>query len=60
MAKLAKQYYYKANGGKEIHCYKVNIAKALVNKAGLQDKEITIKVEDHKIIIELAKQGKGE
>lgn len=57
MAKLAKQYYYKANGGKEIHCYKVNIPKAIVSQTNLEDKEISIKVKDQKIIIELAKQG---
>jgi len=50
MAKLNKMYYY-TKKEKKLNCYYVNIPKVLVEKMGLQDKEVEIKQDDDKIII---------
>lgn len=51
MAKLNKMYYYTAKKEKKLNCYYVNIPKMLVEKAGLQDKEVIIKQDGERIII---------
>ena len=51
MAKLNKMYYYTKNE-KKLNCYYINIPKALVEKAGLQDEDVKIKQDGNKLIIE--------
>ncbi len=52
MAKINKMYYYTAKREKKLNCYYVNLPKALVEKTGLQYKEIQLKQVGNKIIIE--------
>ena len=54
MAKLSKQMYRSVKTGeKKLNCYKLNIPKAIVNKANFKDgDELKILVKDNKIIIE--------
>lgn len=52
MKKLNKMYYYNSKGEKKLNCYYTNIPKELVEKTDLQDKEINIRMENNKIIIE--------
>lgn len=52
MAKINKMYYYTAKREKKLNCYYVNIPKVLVEKVGLQDKEVIVKQDGDKIIIE--------
>ena len=52
MPKLNKMYYYTSTGEKKLNCYNIPIPKAIVEKVELEDKEIQIKVENKKIIIE--------
>lgn len=52
MKKLHKMYYYTSKGEKKLNCYYTNLPKELVEKANLQDKEIQIRLENNKIIIE--------
>jgi len=55
MIKLIKQKYYGKDGEVKINCYHVNLAKSLVEKAGLDKVEyIKVSVENGKIIIERA------
>ena len=59
MAKLAKQYYYNHKGERKINCFKINIAKEIVEKAGIgNDDEVKVYSIKGKIIIE--KVSKGE
>jgi antitoxin component of MazEF toxin-antitoxin module len=51
MAKLNKMYYYTKNE-KKLNCYYINIPKVLVEKMGLQDKEVEIKQDGNKIVIQ--------
>lgn len=51
MTKLNKMYYYTSKKEKKLNCYYINIPKALVEKMGLEDKEVEIKQDDNKIII---------
>jgi len=51
MTKLNKMYYYTKNE-KKLNCYYINIPKALVEKAGLQDEDVKIKQDGNKLIIE--------
>lgn len=51
MAKLNKMYYYTKNE-KKLNCYYINIPKVLVEKMGLQDKEVEVKQEGDKIVIQ--------
>lgn len=51
MAKLNKMYYYTSKKEKKLNCYYINIPKILVEKMGLQDKEVEIKQDNEKIII---------
>jgi len=54
--KLAKQYYYSANGEKKINCYKINLSKEIIKEAGISEEDnIQIYVEKSKIIIEKKK-----
>lgn len=55
MPKLNKMYYYTSTGEKKLNCYNIPIPKAIVEKVELEDKEIQIKVENKKIIIESKK-----
>lgn len=55
MAKINKMYYYTAKREKKLNCYYVNIPKVLVEKVGLQDKEVVIKQDGERIIIEVDK-----
>lgn len=50
MAKLNKMYYYTKNE-KKLNCYYISIPKVLVEKMGLQDKEVEVKQDGDKIII---------
>lgn len=52
MPKLAKQYWINAKGEKKINCYKATIPKEFVELLNLQDKEITIKIENNKIVLD--------
>ena len=52
MAKLNKMYYYTSKGEKKLNCYNIAIPKDLVEKLGLQDKEIVVKIENDKIVID--------
>lgn len=52
MSKLAKQYWINAKGEKKINCYKATIPKEFVDKLNWQDKEITIKIENNKIVLD--------
>lgn len=51
MAKLNKMYYYTSKKEKKLNCYYINIPKVLVEKTGLQNKEVELKVEGNKIVI---------
>jgi bifunctional DNA-binding transcriptional regulator/antitoxin component of YhaV-PrlF toxin-antitoxin module len=52
MTKLAKQYWINAKGERKVNCYKATIPKELVEKLGLQDREIKVKIIDNKLIID--------
>lgn len=52
MAKLVKQCWISAKGIKKVNCYKATIPKELVEKLGLQDREVEIKIEGNKIVID--------
>lgn len=52
MSKLAKQYWINSKGEKKINCYKATIPKEFVDKLNWQDKEIAIKIENNKIILD--------
>jgi len=50
--KLVKSYYYGKDGERKVNTYLINIPKAIVEKAHLQDKQLTVTEKDGKIIIE--------
>lgn len=52
MTKLVKQCWITAKGIKKVNCYKATIPKDLVEKLDLQDKEIVVKIENNKIVID--------
>lgn len=52
MAKLNKMYYHTSKGEKKLNCYTIPVPKELVVKAGLENKEVKLRVENNKIIIE--------
>lgn len=52
MTKLVKQCWYNSKGEKKVNCYKATIPRELVEKLGLQDKEITVKIENNKIVLD--------
>lgn len=52
MTKLAKQYWINAKGERKVNCYKATIPKELVEQLGLQDKEIKVKIENNKIVLD--------
>lgn len=52
MAKLNKMYYYTSKGEKKLNCYNIAISKEIVEKLDLQDKEIKVKIENNKIVID--------
>ena len=52
MTKLVKQCWITAKGIKKVNCYKATIPKDLVEKLGLQDKKIVVKIENNKIVID--------
>lgn len=56
MPKLLKQYYYSSKGERKINSYKVSLSKEIVEQTGLQDKEIIIKQDGDRIIIEVDKK----
>ena len=51
MAKLNKMYYY-TKSEKKLNCYYINIPKVLVEKMGLQDKEVEVKQDGDRIVIQ--------
>ena len=55
MTKLNKMYYYTSKGEKKLNCYNIPIPKAIVEKTGLDNTEIQLRVENKKIIIESKK-----
>lgn len=54
MPKLAKNMYTTAKGERKLNCYVCNIPKEIVNKTDLEGKELKIRAEKNKIIIEKA------
>ena len=52
MTKLAKQYWINTKGERKVNCYKATIPRELVEKLGLQDKEIKVQIIDNKLIID--------
>lgn len=53
MQKLGKQYYYTRNGEKKINCYKINLSRDLIKKAGIGENDILkVYTKNNKIIIE--------
>lgn len=56
MPKLLKQYYYSSKGERKINSYKVSLSKEIVEQAGLQDKEVIVKHDGNRIIIEVDKK----
>lgn len=58
MAKLAKMRYKTIGGDVKINTYNATISKKIVAESGLDpDKEITVKAEKGKIIIEQKNKG---
>lgn len=51
MAKLNKMYYY-TKKEKKLNCYYINIPKVLVEKMGLQNKEVEVKQDGDRIVIQ--------
>ena len=51
MAKLNKMYYYTKNE-KKLNCYYINIPKKIKKKMGLQDKEVEVKQDGNRIVIQ--------
>ena len=54
MPKLSRNMYTTAKGERKLNCYGVNIPKEVVNKTDLEGKELKIRAEGNKIIIEKA------
>ena len=54
MPKLSRNMYTTAKGERKLNCYGVNIPKEVVNKTDLDGKELKIRAEGNKIIIEKA------
>ena len=52
MAKLTKHLYYNKSGEAKINCYGIHISKEVVEKAGLENKQVKVYEKDNKIIIE--------
>lgn len=52
MTKLAKQYWINAKGERKLNCYKLTISREIVEKLGLQDKEIILKIIDNKLVLD--------
>ena len=52
MAKMTKMYYYNSKGEKKLNCYMIPVPKALVEQAGLENKEIKLVLNGNKIILE--------
>lgn len=52
MKKFNKMYYYTKTGEKKLNCYYINIPKELVEKVGLEEANIQVKVDQNKIVIE--------
>ena len=50
--KLVKSYYYGKNGEKKINTYLINLPKAIVEAAKLQDQQLKATAKGNKIIIE--------
>lgn len=50
--KLVKSYYYSRNGEKKVNTYLINIPKAIVEEAKLQDQQLKVTADKGKIIIE--------
>lgn len=54
--KLVRSYYYGKGGEKKVNTYLINIPRAVVEEAKLQDQQLKVTTKDGKIIIE--KEGK--
>ena len=52
MAKFNALYYYTSKGEKKLNCYTIPVPKELVDRAGLNGKEVYITIQDNKIIIQ--------
>lgn len=50
--KLVKSYYYGKGGEKKVNTYLVNIPRAVVEQAKLQDQQLKVTAKGNKIIIE--------
>lgn len=55
MAKMNKMYYYTSKGERKLNCYNVVIPKELVEKLKLEDKEIEVKIENNKLVVDKKK-----
>ena len=61
MAKLVTQKYYTKDGSAKVNSYFASIPKKIVEESGIDtNKEITIKTEKGKIIIEEVKDDKRD
>ena len=54
MPKLSRNMYTTAKGERKLNCYGINISKKIVNKTDLDGKELKIRADGNKIIIEKA------
>lgn len=52
MTKFNRNYYYTSKREKKLNCYYINIPRVIVEKADMQDKDLEIKEENGKIIID--------
>ena len=50
--KLVRSYYYGKGGEKKVNTYLVNIPRAVVEQAKLQDQQLKVTADKGKIIIE--------
>jgi len=54
--KLVQQKYYTATGEAKVNCYKITIAKRLIEEAGIkEDDDLEMYVDKSKIIIQKKK-----
>lgn len=56
--KLVKSCYYDKNGEKKVNTFLINLPKAVVYEAKLEDKQLKVYTQDNKIIIEQDKNEK--
>lgn len=57
--KLVQQKYYTATGEAKVNCYKITIAKKLIEEAGIKEEDdLEMYVDKSKIIIQKKKNNK--